>query len=221
MALPGSFPPPSLDELLTFLATLTDQQFSEIEGEVLSPSAFEADADRVATIAARLQVNRATIGFLLTFLEFFYSRLISDATSSEDRFQTIERLVSSSKFRGAEAESQKAIARDRLMRLTTENRYAKLRRKIDRLKTGFIPSGVAFSTFVDLRPMISEDRNSIDGFVPVVQLRISTEQGDDESTTVVQLDEKALSKLSEAVDDASKKLRLIKDDDFFKSRIVN
>jgi hypothetical protein len=84
-----------------------------------------------------------------------------------------------------------------------------------------LPNAVAFSSFVDLRPMIDQDRSAIDGLVPVIQLRISTEQGNDEGNAVIQLDEKALMKLSEAIEDANKKLQLLKNDNFFKSRIVN
>jgi len=221
MTSPSSFPPLSVDELLLFLASLSDQQFAEILDEVRSPRAFEADADRVADIAARIDASEKSIGFILTFVEFLYDNIVADGDSDAVRLQTINRLVAAVEFKEPETESQKAIVSDRLARLTADNKFAKIRRKIERLKKGFLPNAVAFSTFVDVRPMISEDRASIDSFIPMVQLRISTTQGDDESSTVVQLDEKALSKLLEAIEDASKKLRLVKSNDLFKSRIVS
>ncbi len=110
---------------------------------------------------------------------------------------------------------------DRLTKLLSYNESAEKRDKVGRLSKGFLPNAIGFSSFLDLRPNITSDRTSISEFVPIVQFRIRTEDGDDdEELFVFQLDERALEKLLEAVKDVQKKFEIIKNDPMISKRIV-
>lgn len=221
------FPPVTMAEVLADIMALSDDEFDAIDSEVKSPDAFDAGSERCTSIAEKLGLDRESVGYLLSFLEFIYSRVNKDDPSDEIRSEMIDKLFSTVQFEQEPNESDEAQAnsiarlKKRLLQLTAYNPNAKIRNKVDRLKKGFLPNAVAFSTFVDLRPIIDDERERISGYVAILQLRISTEQSDKEEFTVVQLDPKALNKLSEAIDDAKRKLALLDSDDFLAPRIMN
>jgi hypothetical protein len=227
MALRRALPPFTIADMLTMVMELNDEQFSSLENNIKSAQAFSATEDRCARLADELGLSQENVEYLLSFLEFMYRRVQSEGGPEGASEEVIDSLFSSITFEPEVGQTEAAHKADvarlqtRLLRLSEFNEHAEARRKINRLKNGFLPNAVAFSSFVDLRPVIDADREHIDGYVLTTQLRISTEQADKEDSLVIQLSPHALNKLADAIDDAKKKLLLLQSDDFLASRIMN
>jgi hypothetical protein len=79
-----------------------------------------------------------------------------------------------------------------------------------RLEIGFLPNAVGFASFVDLRPHFSRDKERIEGFVPICQLRIETlAQDGQEDSLVFQISESGLLALENAIQQLRKKLNIV------------
>jgi hypothetical protein len=220
-------PPFSIADMLTMILELSDEQFSALERDIRSPLGFGTSEERCARLADALGSSQENVEFLLSFLEFVYRRVQNEGGANTTQEEMIDSIFSSISFEpevgktGGETKASIALLRTRLLRLSSFNEHAEIRRKVDRLKNGFLPNAVAFSSFVDLRPVFDEERENINGYVITTQLRISTEQADKEDSLVIQLSPHALSKLADAVNDAKKKLSLLESDDSIAPRIMN
>jgi hypothetical protein len=219
--------PVTIADMLTMTMELSGEQFDVLEKDIRSPEAFEATDGRSARLAKILGLDQEKVGYLLSFLGFVYHRLQDEG--GLEKAGGLEALFPAIAFEpdNGQSEADHSVSvgrlRKRLSRIAEFNEYAELRTKVDRLKDGFLPNAVAFSSFVDLRPVFDEDRESYKGFVLTTQLRISTEQVDKAqgASFVVQLTPQAIYKLADAVADAKKKLALLQSDDFLAPRIMN
>jgi hypothetical protein len=102
----------------------------------------------------------------------------------------------------------------RLTELLARKKNHERHKKIQRLQVGFIPNAIGFSTFLDLRPDFNEGKpETIQGFLPVMQLRISTDADNPAMRRLVmQLDEEGLAEMKKAIDRLIEKLDLLKKD---------
>jgi hypothetical protein len=207
-------------EVLEELESFTDKEFEILLAETATPEVFENSQERCETIAKKLDRDPAIFTFMFATLDFLYTEVTRKAKDEITLKLLIDELLKFSGFRKDE-KSEVTTLSNRLLRLLSYNENAERRDKISRLKRGFLPNAVGFSSFVDLRPNIGSDRSRINEFVPLVQFRISTDSDDDEQRSLVfQLDERALGKLSEAVQDLQKKLDLLRRDAAVSARIV-
>ena len=102
-------------------------------------------------------------------------------------------------------EERDALIR-RLSVILGQRRSADSFRKAQRLRIGFIRNATSFSSLVDLRPDFSDDKKSVERLIPVAQLRISTDaDGPDFKEIVIQLDERSLARLREALNEMEQK----------------
>ncbi len=96
-------------------------------------------------------------------------------------------------------------------------------RKIQRLQSGFLPNALGFASFVDLRPDFGDKLDSLQlqGYVPLVQFRITTDSTvADEKTFVFQLNEEALADLRKAAERAEAKLSALKEKSLVAAQII-
>jgi hypothetical protein len=211
------FPPLSLKEMLEELGSFSDEEFEQFLAETLTLAAFDSSQERCETVARRIGRDPGLFGYLFGALDFLYREVRRKAKDEKTLRLLIDELLNSLEF----GTGDKTVRlTERLVKLLSYNQNAERRDKIGRLKRGFLPNAVGFSSFVDLRPNVDTDRTKIDDFVPLVQFRITTDTEDEEGSWVFQLDERALDKLRQAIDDVQKKLQVIKRDMSVSARIV-
>ena len=201
------FPPVSIKEILEDIGSFTDQEFDLLAAEVCSPAAFDNSSERCDSLSKNIDKDSSLLTYIFGALEFLYKEIRRKSNDEAKIKLLLDELVVSLEL----SDAQKIT--NRLVKLMSRNENAERREKIGRLKRGFISNAVGFSSFVDLRPDFATDRTTINGFVPLVQFRISVDSDNGEERSLVfQLDERALEKLSEAVNDVQKKLDAIKRD---------
>jgi hypothetical protein len=213
------FPPLSLKEVLEKLGSFSDQEFEQFFSETLTLAAFDNSQERCEIVARKIGKDPGLFGYIFGALDFLYREVRRKAKDEKTLRLLVDELVNSFELGTGDKTDVKRLT-ERLVKLLSYNQNAERRDKIGRLKRGFLPNAVGFSSFVDLRPSVGTDRTKIDEFVPLVQFRITTESEDEEESWVFQLDERALDKLREAIDDVQKKLEVIKRDTSVSVRIV-
>jgi hypothetical protein len=212
------FPPLSLKEVLEELGSFSDHEFELFLSETLTVAAFDSSQERCEAVAKKIDRDPGLYGYIFGALYFLYTEVRRKAKDEKTLRLLIDQLLNSLEL--GTGEDGKRLT-ERLVKLLSYNENAERRDKIGRLKQGFLPNAIGFSSFVDLRPNISTDRAKIYEFVPLVQFRITTESEDEgEKSLVFQLDERGLDKLSQAIDDVQHKLGLIKRDISVSARIV-
>jgi hypothetical protein len=79
------------------------------------------------------------------------------------------------------------------------------------LTSGILPSASGFASFVDLRPSFTPGRDDIDEFIPVIILGVDVETtSSQESTFSFQTTAAGLRQLERVLEDARKKLELLR-----------
>ncbi len=106
---------------------------------------------------------------------------------------------------------KKKDARDRFLLLFRPQVHQRPR-KIQRLQSGFLPNALGFASFVDLRPDFGDtaEITQVQGYVPVVQLRITTDSSE-QKTFVFQVSEEMLADLKKTIERAETKLATLKE----------
>jgi hypothetical protein len=214
------FPPLSLKEILEELGSFSDQQFELFLSETLTPAAFDSSQERCEAVARKIDKDPGLLGYIFGALGLLYREVRRKAKDRKTLKALIEELLSTFDIASA-GKTDVNVLTDRLVKLLSYNESAERRDKIGRLKKGFIPNAMGFSSFVDLRPNYDSERTKVSEFVPLVQFRIRTDSDDErEQFLVFQLDEPALDRLGEALKDVQKKLEVIKRDAVISGRIV-
>ena len=109
------------------------------------------------------------------------------------------------------AEGMEGDKKGALLDLLSESDEGHLLQKADFLRTGFIPSFVSSRSICDLRPLFDKKHEAIEGAALVVLLGITTDDDQHRSRTiVVQLTPEKLRQLRQTIEDAEKKLDLMK-----------
>jgi hypothetical protein len=206
-------PPNSLGELLRSVVDMSPAEFEVFNTAVTGPRSFSLQKDEIEKLRNRLPAAAANnLTFLLTALSFFYShiarQLEAGMTYADAISATVDELDQQASW---DARRKEAIERfSILFRPQTHQRL----RKIQRLQSGFLPNALGFATFVDLRPDFGDppDALQLQGYVPLVQFRITTDSTvADEKTFVFQLNEESLADLRKTVERAEAKLSTLKD----------
>jgi hypothetical protein len=214
------FPPLSLKEILEELGSFSDQEFDLFLSETLTSAAFDASPERCDAVARKLDKDPGLLGYIFGALGLLYREVRRKAKDEKTLKLLIEELLNTFEIASSGKTDVNKLT-DRLVRLLSYNESAERRDKIGRLKKGFIPNALGFSSFVDLRPNYDPERTKVTDFVPLVQFRIRTDSEDERDDFLVfQLDEPALERLGEAIKDIQKKLEVIKRDAVSSGRIV-
>lgn len=209
-------PPTTLVQIMIMIAKLEDFQFDRIKAQILGPRSYEVSNAQREKLSFEIDIPDESLGYLFSGLSFLYRQLkpMPGETQAELNAK-IERVLSD--LRVPEKDVDKSLLARRLSQLLAYGRNHQLHMKVARLEEGFIASVVGVSSFVDLRPSFTDDRTEIDGFVPIVQLMISTDSPRSHETQVVfQLDLESLETLKSAIDDVDRKLNVLRGKkDFF------
>ena len=204
------FPPLSVKEVLEEFGSFSDPEFELFLSETLTLAAFDSSPERCETVAKKIDKDPGLLGYIFGALDFLYREVRRKAKDELTLTRLIDELLSALEIESSDKTDVKKL-KERLVRLLSYNQSAERRDKVGRLARGFLPNAIGFSSFVDLRPNLDAGRTKVDEFIPLVQFRIRTESDDDEEESwVFQLDERALDKLSEAIEDVRNKLRVIK-----------
>lgn len=214
------FPNPfAISEVLGPLGICNSDAFSVFQDAIASRHAFNSGKRRCEKLAITLGCSAEEVAILLSLLSSLYQRLRAlektYGESSELLSDFIAEMLDESEAidddgtDGLGDEGRTALL-SRLPILLAKNDNVKEAEKRSRLRAGFIKSATGFSTFVDLRPNFINDYAEINGFVPVTQVRITTDsENSSDRELVFQCSQEALAKLKKVIDEASDKLRTL------------
>lgn len=217
---PRSFitPPTSIGEALSPLISLSQQEFSDLLEAVSGPRSFSLPKEQVERLQKHLGFAGSTLPYLLAVLSFIYNQVDSVVEDGKPYDEAVEALIQEISGKQPWADAGPAAA-ERLKLMLRSSDVRRRLRKTQRLRSGFLPNGVGFSSFVDLRPDFGEgDALSLNGAIEVIQFRVTTDaEGPPFDRMVFQLTEETLRELKKAVDRATEKLALLKTNPVFPS----
>jgi hypothetical protein len=201
---PPLFPGVSFEDAVIEIAALPEQVFEGFKAAIRSPRAFDDEADRVSQLARELNISTNDVFMLLQATSILYERvqaLPDDASKSIAIGDFIDEFDED-----VELDVKTKLA-SRIIELTSANDNVELNKKIKRLRAGFLDTAYSFSTFVDLRPDFTANRDAVRGFVPMIQIKISTNADNPNNQSLLfQVDEAGLLKLKEEIEAAETKL---------------
>jgi hypothetical protein len=178
---------------------------------VSGPRSFSLSKEELDELRKRIPSQAAHLTFLLAALSFLYLRVVR---AVELGVPFLEAICAATNELDKEVhwDSKKDEVQRRLELLLKNTDIHQRFREIKRLQSGFLPNAVGVSTFVDLRPDFGPgDKLSIIGYLPIVQVRISTDSGDpSEKSLVFQMNEDALVEFRKAIERAEAKLATLK-----------
>lgn len=208
-------PPLSPDSLLLALSQLSEEQFDHLLAEVQGPDGFRLESrERRDRLGARLSLTPNRVGDLLSVLNSIYLHMNPRANHQSERRRegSILELIGGLEYLPSlpnAAEFLPKIAK-RLQAITTRSPHVEKLRKINRLRQGFHPNALSFSSMVDLRPDYSDDRSRIESLVPVIQLRITTDaETQDRRQLVFQISVERLGDLESMLADVRAKVKCL------------
>lgn len=203
------------------ITELDEAAFENFATQVTGPASFEIEEDQLDKLAENCGWPVEQIQYLLAALSFLYDRLESVSTQEISRNeQTRQILVELELFEDEEHKLEELT--QRLWKLLQHNDSHEVHKKVRRLQDGFTPISQNFHSFVDLRPSISPDRKSVEGFVTIIQLNIKTSVNEGpEAEYTLHLNKAALAKLKLTIDDIDKKIQLIESNPEIYSQLLD
>jgi hypothetical protein len=204
-------PPASLAQIVALLSSLDEQQFGLLKTATGSARSFELPASARDRLSSDLKLSQETISYVLSALSFLYRQLRPDPAEDESTFvEKVTSVLEDLKISDAPNASFDSV-RTRLVTLLQYSKNHELFLKVSRLEAGFIASLTGAASFVDLRPSFSVDRTEVEGYVPVIQMNISTDSlRNFESQLVFQLDLEGLEIMKKAIADIDTKLAVLR-----------
>ncbi|MCJ2068311.1 hypothetical protein MKK75_05725 [Methylobacterium sp. J-030] len=215
--------PPTLTAVLVEIASLDDVAFLKLKAETDGPNAFDSEKERIQTVAPLLGTDEDSVKFIMTALNYFYQQLHKETNNEVNVEETLEGFVDSVidqdelEAEDIPSQDQRKIIVNRLSNLLQKRDSVDVFNKHERLRWGFLPAATTFSTFIDLRPNLSEDMTAIDELIPVIQCLIRTDAVDPaQKNFVFQMDPRSLKKLKDEIERAERKLSNIVNNDDLK-----
>jgi hypothetical protein len=217
----GYFNYSSLVSSVDMIVGLNEEQYTLLRAATSGEDPYDHSLSHCNELAKRLDGNfeAKRVFQLLVSLEFLYDRSREWEKRGRDRDKSLrEFLEVTGIFEKLGSENN---GFDRLLGLIAKNAALERRTKLKFLRTGVLATATAFTSFVDIRPRFAEDRSALEELVPVVILRVTTEEDGEESerSPVFQLNLSGVQKLRVALDDVEKKLKALKEDRFIGERL--
>ena len=205
-------PPQTFGEIIVAISNLNDDQFDTLCKLVSGPSSFSPKKSEIDAAKLKIPSKDADLHLLLNALGFLYSRVVEFGTADQGFTQVIENLVEELEKESKIAFSDKVKLSDRLKLLLQSSENHSSYAKNDRLASGFLPNGIGFASFVDLRPSFTEgDEPRIIGYLPIVQFRVRTNSLTPSLRNFVfQLNRESLQEMKKAILRAEEKLKSTK-----------
>jgi hypothetical protein len=202
--------PLTFQQAITLIASLDQVQFQTIERAVRSSHSFEISDQEGRQLAQAAGLDVDTILSVFSVLAYMYGRVSAQSLDREAIDQSV-RLFLGSEVPGLDETTGELLA-GRLLALLQPDPKIDALTKQRRLQAGFLRNIVQVSSFVDIRPDFSDDRVTIRGAVPVVELQIRTDaEHPVDRDIVLQLNERTLQTLKSAIEDIELKLILTRD----------
>lgn len=218
-------PPSSLYDALTPLAEMSDSEFGLLRGAIVGEKSFSLGQEEVQSLSATLRLSEVSLSFLVGAIAFLYEQIEKSPFANTDRTGTISsiiqeitediepNLLDQEKISNLNARVQVLLAHS-----DSHDKFNKFKR----LSEGFLPTAQSFSTFLDLRPVMNKQRTEIDGYLPIIQLNISTNsQKESDRSFTIQMTLRNLDKLKTCIEDVEKKIELIRLQKAFSKKIVD
>jgi hypothetical protein len=214
-------PPESLAEALRPIATLSESEFTKLALALSGPRSFSLSKEQLEALQKDAPGVAAVLPYTLGTLAFLYSQIEDVPEGEQTEAPIIAQLVDDLDPKDEWA-SIKSLMKVRLTDLLGRKKNHERFKKVQRLQNGFIPNATGFSTFLDLRPDFNEGKpEKIQGVLPVIQLRISTDADNPTMRRlVVQLDEDGLAELKKAIDRLTQKIEILKTDTHLASHLI-
>ena len=210
MTIAAKSPPPStLPTLLVAIGDLDGDRFEFFRRELSGEDAFDCSDARCQRLVGELRMSDSDIRRVLIYLNNLYSVIHypdSPPPNEEDALFTSATILS--QLRELSHDGLASKLADKLSPLLQRNPAADWQIKQEVITQGFLPNAVSFDTMVDIRPIFSLTRESIDKYVTIVQFKISTD-GEERSEIVIQLDADAVERLKESISMLEKKLQFV------------
>jgi hypothetical protein len=198
------FLPPSFGAILKIIASFSDSDFEKLAAELNGIDAFDIDRGRSERIAKSIQSDAETVGHIIQFCGYVYGQIHSRDLTAAEIPPVVANLLDT--YADFENSDERQVLLQRLRSVLERRQSADSFRKAQRLRLGFSRSAVNFSSLVDLRPDFSDDKKTVLRLIPVAQVKISTDDdSQDFKDIVIQLDERSLARLKEAVHEMEQK----------------
>jgi hypothetical protein len=198
------FLPPSFGAVLKIVASFSDSDFEKLASELNGVDAFDLDRGRSEHIAKAIGTDAETAGHIIQFCGYLYGQIHSRDVTAHDIPLVVANLVDT--YADFENKDEREPLVERLCSVLGRRQSADSFRKAQRLRLGFLRNAISFSSLVDLRPDFSEDKKTVARLIPVAQVKISTDDDDlDFKDIWIQLDERSLARLKEAVNEMEQK----------------
>lgn len=209
---PPLLPPSSLGDALRTIADLSSDQIATLEKAVSGPRSFSLSKDELDALRRHIPEQSGNLTFLLAALSYLYSQVARVVDLGMPFSEAISALVDELEEDAEWQDRKEEVARRLGSILHTSEAHQRFR-KIQRLQAGFIPNAIGFGTFVDLRPDFGDGEElQISGYLPVIQLRISTDSpSPDGKRLVFQLTEDGLVELKKVLERAEAKLAVLRE----------
>jgi hypothetical protein len=212
---------PPLPEALKAIAALSPQAFEALRADVASAQAYTFSQKRCKALADILGLQYKQVYVVLSSVNFLYERF-REWRGDDDKTEDVVREFLDATGLGDQLGGNLEEGTKRLVALTVEHPEVERSRKVRWLRTGILDTAVEFSSFVEIRPRFSRDRQRIEELVPMVLFRVGVESdGNDAKSHVFQLSPKGLGKLKEAIADVEKKMTALSADERFRPSLID
>jgi hypothetical protein len=218
---PKLTPPESLGAAIVPLGSISEEAFNIFLRAVSTPRSFSLTQAQVKALRERLPDLASTLPFTLGALSYLHLQ-IETLGDVDDKFhQIITKLVDDLEIAGKSLDERKTIE-TRLELLLRKNVANSRFKKIQRLRSGFIPNATSFRSMVDLRPDFGDkDEVNYRGLLKIIQFRVMTDSSNPaEKELIFQLSEEALGELSKAIERAQKKLSALNEEPSISSQFI-
>lgn len=214
--------PGSIGDAVSPLLTMKPEDIGLLQSVVHSERSFSPRKGDIAAIAERIAHSTETVEYLFLALSALYSHTQVSRADGFSYDETVTAIVNELSNTTSWDDVSKADIIEKLSALLAPSDVHETFRKIERLRSGFQPHAVGFSSLVELRPRYNDkpgEEISIDGFVPAIQFRITTDDSSDKQH-VFQLTEEALYEFKKAIDRLERKVAALKNINSESVRII-
>ena len=206
--------PPSFTSVLLEVAGLSNEAFDRLAIEIDGPDAFDVEKERISALSPALGVDEETATAIISMIGFLYQRIHRDSVDISNIPMFVKEMLESLAKQESDEErpssEQSEIISRRLSHLLRKQTNVEKFNKHERLRWGFLPAATNFSTFVDLRPSLSDDLTEIEELIPIIQFRVKTDSSAPMlKNFVFQMDPRALKRLKSEVERAERKLSTV------------
>lgn len=201
-------PPTSLGAIIARADSFGDDLFDALDELVSKPTSTEPSDRDIEKVAAEAEVSEDELRYFLSFLTFLYVQT-EDTRENELQPQLSEFL----REHGDLKDTERLTAQ--LKRLLSHRDAQIVAAKKARLSQGFLPNLVKASSFVDIRSDFERSKDgkltgNVSTSIPVIQLALHTNSSRDfERDIVLQLDEKGMETIQEALNEINEKLKIL------------